>query len=184
MSMFRKILSLLLFAGIAVFCVGCNYPAAELGDTPPVDGTDTLVGSWSVGGIYIDEKLIDVNDNKTIAEMYTDFLSFYEDGLFHYSALVERQGLYARIPDSENSFLLTVEKVYSLSESERLQRMAENENSSHLLYLVTVLDENTLQFDTYDPIFGEAKTDSIPLLFVRTSQESTYIANNKTVLKK
>lgn len=42
-------------------------------------------------------------------------------------------------------------------------------------YLVTVMDNNTIQFDNLDPATGKTTADSYPFLFVREEEESAYI---------
>ena len=58
----------------------------------------------------------------------------------------------------------------------------EVESSSKDSYLVTIIDDNTIQLDDLDPATGNAAADSHTLVFVKEDQSSDYIQENKTPL--
>lgn len=189
----KKGLFALLFLFGIVLCVlpGCNHTTQTVTPTLPVlsssettaisSGCEMLEGTWTVGGIYYNRKLIDITDNDTLADLYDiTYLWIHEDGTFLYYNFYNHQGTYSE--KEENCFILKTDKVftYDMTESGLEEKVVES--SGKTSYLVTVLDDNTIQLDELDPATGKAAADSSPLLFVRENEESAYIQTNKTPL--
>ena len=99
-----------------------------LGDAADVDvdiaeekpeGYEIIGGSWTVGGIYIDGQLIDVNDNADIKSMYKNtLLVFNDDGTFDYLVkLYNNSGTWSKKGEgTEEKYILDTEStsMYSL----------------------------------------------------------------------
>lgn len=185
------LVQLLLFGIVLCVLPGCNHTTQTVTPTLPVlsssetvassGGCEMLEGTWMVGGIYYNRNLIDVADNDALADLYdTTYLWIHEGGTFLYYNFYNHQGTYAQ--KEENSFILKTDNVFSYDFTENGLEEKAIESSSKTSYLVTVLDDNTIQLDDLDPATGKAAADSSPLLFVREDEESSYIQTRKTPL--
>lgn len=196
--MYKKIISILMLCAMSISLLGgCGSAQESTTPTLPVlqsadsahaiaDGYDVLGGSWVVGGFYYKQNnkqyLIDLSDNDALMDLYdSTYLSFYEGGTFVYMNMYNCRGKY--IQQDDGSFILKTETVFTYDFTE--EGLAEKvlEDSEKPSYIVSVLDENTLLWNTLDPNTGKAKKDSDPLVFEREDVESDYIKNNKTPLK-
>lgn len=146
-------------------------------ETPAADGFDALGGSWEVGAVYNNGRIIDIKDVPALADLYdTVYLNFRQDGTFTHFDLWIFDGEYTRSKNKENSFILTRKTEKVLKDG---QLTAEPYDGT-LKHIVTVLDKNTIQLGEYDPITGEAKSSPAPLIFVRENQDSNFVGENKT----
>lgn len=187
----RSVVFVLICAMAVCLLPGCSHTTQTVTPTlPALSSSETvstsseceiLDGTWTVGGIYYNRYLIDIADNDALSDLYdTTYLWIHEDGTFLYYNFYNRQGTYAR--KAENSFILKTDKVFTYDMTESGLEKKAVESSSKTSYLVTVLDDNTIQLDDLDPATGKAAADSSPLLFVRENEESSYIQANKAPL--
>lgn len=150
------------------------------------DGAKILSGLWSVCGIYIEGKLIDVNDNEVLADLYdTDYLSISDDGTFEFLGYFSERGTFSRYEKGYNgytSFLLHTEECFTSSFENGQIVETPNESSEKRTYLVEVPngDENTLILHKFDPLTGGYAADDDPHVYVRNGCESSFLAKYKT----
>ena len=146
------------------------------------EGYDLLGGQlWEVGAIYYRNKVIDIKDNAALADLYdSTFLSFGSDGTFDYINLFIKEGVYVPYEGDGNYpyFLLKADKTLKYDSDKK--EFVESESSSKVTYLLSVLDDNTIEFVEYDAITGRAKANEDPLFFVKSDKESSFVQNNKT----
>ena len=150
----------------------------------PASGSEYLTGTWVVGAVYINDKIIDIHDNSTIEGMYdTIGLTFTEDGRFHYMDVFNFEGTYEMQEQSNTaiSFLLRTSRTYRYHfEDDELSEVdIEGSDATHY---VLFTDANTFEYGTYDPITGKGKLDDSILYFVRSDANSDYISDNKMPL--
>ena len=155
-------------------------------ETPTsADGYNILGGTWEVGGIYYRNKIIDINDNDALSGLYRSvFLSFNEDGTYSYlNKVFLHKGTYLKYEKSaEESFLLKTDTVSRLTvENDKLVEV-EAEGGDKTTYIITLIDgaSSTFVFSEFDSITGNAKATDDPLIFVKSDEDSEYIAENKT----
>lgn len=143
------------------------------------DGFDILDGSWKVGAVCYNDKIIDVQDSKALNSLYDNtYLEFGEDGTFTYINLWMYQGEYVQSNTQKNSFILTRHTEMSLKDGE-LQTEPYHGNIKHILH---ILDQNTIEVSEYDPITGTAKANTTPILFVKQGKSSNFIEDHKTTV--
>ena len=188
----RSLVVFLTFVMVLCLLPGCDrvpesptptLPAlADTGSGTIADGYDVLGGTWQVGGVYYKKHLIDITDNDDLEKFYfTTYLFFHEDESFLYMDKVGNwRGEYTGKGDGAFILKTNSVSVYDLTENGLVER--ELDSSDPTSYLVTVLDDNTLQLDEFDPAMGNAAADSYTLVFVKGGQNSTYIQKNKTPL--
>lgn len=183
----RSFAVLLVCAVVLCFLPGCSSTTQAVTPTLPVlssstaDGYEILGGTWAVGGLYYEKHLIDITDSDSLMDLYdTTYLYFYEGGTFLYMNLFNRRGSYVR--KDTNSFILNTDTVFLYDITEKGLEEKEVESSSKDSYLVTIIDDNTIQLDDLDPATGNAAADSHTLVFVKEDQSSDYIQENKTPL--
>ena len=141
------------------------------------DGFDVLGGFWKVEAIYNNSRIIDIEDVPSLADLYdTVYLDFRQDGTFTHFDLWIFDGQYTPSKTQENSFILTRKTETIRKDGE----LTTEPYSGNLKHIVTVLDQNTIQLEVYDPITGEAKPSPEPLIFVRKNQSSNFVGENKT----
>lgn len=144
---------------ISVLC-GCS--AKEIAAAPTetelqtestcstADGYELLDALWSPGGIYVDGKLIDLNDNETIAGMYdANYLTFSGDGTFEFIEYFGERGTYSRYEKGRSGFtcfLLHTDECYTTSFENGEIVKVPNENTEKRTYLIEIPcdDENTM----------------------------------------
>lgn len=147
------------------------------------DGYEELGGLWEVGGVYYQNKVIDIHDVPGLESMYSaTFLNFREDGTFLYIRHFFTEGSYQRLHDgADNTFLLKEDRVYRLDIQDGEIITIESEASGDGKYVVMLIngDENSLIFGQYDPLTGKIKANSEPIIFVRSEKESVYIQGQK-----
>lgn len=180
-----RILAALLVLVLAL--TGCAKEAAPESTPEPVEGYDVLGGQyWEVGAIYYRNKMIDIHDNEALKDLYDGmYLLFGANGQFMYYGIFPQQGSYKKYESSDgyDCYLLTVEKTLKYDpEKKELVEDEQRSSGSDSFYLLTVIDEGTLEFVKFDPITGKAKSNEDPLYFVKSYEQSPYIADNKTEL--
>lgn len=143
----------------------------------PADGYDELGGLWEMEAFYYKNQFISIHEDELLEDLYdTTFLAFDEDGTCQYWHSFITDAEYRRYePDgaSASMFLLDVQGTYflDLQDEKLVKQEATDSKPQKAKYLVTLLDENTLQFDTFDPISGNAAAASEPMLFVKSTKE-------------
>lgn len=155
---------------------------AEVTTEEAAEGYDILGGRlWKVGGLYYRNKIIDINDNDALADLYdSTFLSFDSDGSFMYINLFPKEGTYKPYAGdgTYDYYLLKTERTLKY-DSEK-DEFVESESASNKTFIIAVLDENTIEFVEFDAITGRAKANEDPLIFVKSDEDSAYVQNNKT----
>lgn len=180
-----RLLTALLVLMLAL--TGCAKDAVPESTPEPVEGYDVLGGQyWEVGAIFYRNKIVDIHDNAALEDLYDGlYLLFGPDGDFMYYGIFPQKGTYQKydVYDDYDSYLLTVEATLKY-DSEKKELVEDEQRSKNAtgFYLLTVMDEETLEFVPFDPITGKAKANEDPLYFVKSYEQSPYIADNKTEL--
>lgn len=181
----RKKLCILLL--IAITCLGLCATAfqvnahAEQGESNSAVGFESLGGNWVVGGIYYNNKIVDISDNEQLMAIYDAvFLNFYEDGTFLYMNMYNDRGQYTL--QTNGAFFLKTETVFLYETTSKGIVEKEVDNSSKITYIVSLVDKDTLQLGILDPMTGREKAGSDPLIFERKGVESSYISEHKVSL--
>lgn len=156
-----------------ILMIGCGCTAEEM---------NRLEGNWSVGGITYKDKIVDVRDVDSIADLYdTTFLWFDGDGSFGYMNFYHHSG--SCVHFQENSYLLKVESSYRFKTGDNGIEKEEIETEKQTTYLIEFVGDNyTLRFGILDPFTGKIRADDSPLYFVKDGCESSYIAEHKAVV--
>lgn len=129
---------------------------------PAADGFETLGGSWEVGAVYYNNRIVDIKDVSALADMYdTVLLYFNEDGTYTHINLWIFSGEYTRSRNQNSGFLLTRKTVTSFKDGKLITEPYDGKVKE----IVKVIDDNTIQLADYDPITGDIKVDSMPLVF-------------------
>lgn len=155
---------------------GAPGSAAPAPTETPADGYDELGGLWEMEAVYYKNQFISIHEDELLEDLYdTTFLAFDEDGTCQYWHSFITDAEYRRYePDGANTsmFLLDVQGTYFLDfQDEKLVKQeATDSKPQDAKYLVTLLDETTLQFDTFDPISGNTAAASEPMLFVKSTK--------------
>lgn len=148
-------------------------------EPPAADGFDILGGSWKVGAVYSDSRIIDITDIPALADLYdTVYLKFNQDGTFTHADLWIFDGEYTRSKTQQNSFILTRKTKSNFKDG----ALTTEPYDGNLRHIVTILDNDTIRLGEYDPITGSAKPSPEPLIFVRKNQDSNFVNENKTVI--
>lgn len=183
---FEKILiCLLLLAGMTPLAACSNEEQEDARLLPPEETASScaLEGAWHVGAVRSDGKLVDLQDNKSLANMWSRHsLTFKEDGSFLYSPSMTSiyEGEYPdHEPTADRDYLLETAALL-VYDSTKGEFVAKSEGTQSLpIYVVKLLDEGeTLEFNEYDPTTGKAKEGGLALIFIQ-DQSSEYILNNK-----
>ena len=154
---------------------------AEQGESNSAVGFESLGGNWVVGGIYYNNKIVDISDNEKLMEIYDAvFLNFYEDGTFLYMNMYNDRGQYTL--QTNGAFFLKTETVFLYEITSKGIVEKEVDNSSKITYIVSLIDKDTLQLGILDPMTGREKAGSDPLIFEREGVESSYISEHKVSL--
>ena len=156
---------------------------AEQGESNSAVGFESLGGNWVVGGIYYNNKIVDISDNEKLMAIYDAvFLNFYEDGTFLYMNMYNDRGQYTL--QTNGAFFLKTETVFLYEITSKGIVEKEVDNSSKITYIVSLIDKDTLQLGILDPMTGREKAGSDPLIFEREGVESSYISEHKVSLNK
>ena len=154
---------------------------AEQGESNSAVGFESLGGTWVVGGIYYNNKIVDISDNEKLMAIYDAvFLNFYEDGTFLYMNMYNDRGQYTL--QTNGAFFLKTETVFLYEITSKGIVEKEVDNSSKITYIVSLIDKDTLQLGILDPMTGREKAGSDPLIFEREGVESSYISEHKVSL--
>lgn len=154
---------------------------AEQGESNFAVGFESLGGNWVVGGIYYNNKIVDISDNEQLMAIYDAvFLNFYEDGTFLYMNMYNDRGQYTL--QTNGAFFLKTETVFLYEITSKGIVEKEVDNSSKITYIVSLIDKDTLQLGILDPMTGREKAGSDPLIFEREGVESSYISEHKVSL--
>lgn len=154
---------------------------AEQGESNSAVGFESLGGNWVVGGIYYNNKIVDISDNEQLMAIYDAvFLNFYEDGTFLYMNMYNDRGQYTL--QTNGAFFLKTETVFLYEITSKGIVEKEVDNSSKITYIVSLIDKDTLQLGILDPMTGREKAGSDPLIFERKGVESSYILEHKVSL--
>lgn len=154
---------------------------AEQGESYSAVGFESLGGNWVVGGIYYNNKIVDISDNEQLMAIYDAvFLNFYEDGTFLYMNMYNDRGQYTL--QTNGTFFLKTETVFLYEITSKGIVEKEVDNSSKITYIVSLIDKDTLQLGILDPMTGREKAGSAPLIFEREGVESSYISEHKVSL--
>lgn len=154
---------------------------AEQGESNSAVGFESLGGNWVVGGIYYNNKIVDISDNEKLIAIYDAvFLNFYEDGTFLYMNMYNDRGQYTL--QTNGAFFLKTETVFLYEITSKGIVEKEVDNSSKITYIVSLIDKDTLQLGILDPMTGREKAGSDPLIFEREGVESSYISEHKVSL--
>ena len=154
---------------------------AEQGESNSAVGFESLGGNWVVGGIYYNNKIVDISDNEQLMAIYDAvFLNFYEDGTFLYMNMYNDRGQYTL--QTNGAFFLKTETVFLYEITSKGIVEKEVDNSSKITYIVSLIDKDTLQLGILDPMTGREKAGSDPLIFEREGVESSYISEHKVSL--
>lgn len=154
---------------------------AEQGESSSAVGFESLGGNWVVGGIYYNNKIVDISDNEKLMAIYDAvFLNFYEDGTFLYMNMYNDRGQYTL--QTNGAFFLKTETVFLYEITSKGIVEKEVDNSSKITYIVSLIDKDTLQLGILDPMTGREKAGSDPLIFEREGVESSYISEHKVSL--
>ena len=133
-------------------------------------------GSWEVGAVYYNNRIVDIKDVSALADMYdTVLLYFNEDGTYTHINLWIFSGEYTRSKNQNSAFLLTRKTVTSFKDGKLITEPYDGKVKE----IVKVIDDNTIQLADYDPITGDTKIGSTPLFFVRKKCDSDFIRENK-----
>lgn len=175
---------------ISVFMLGaCGNEAKkrniEVTENVVAEGYDILGGTWKVGAIYYETRIISVQDVDGLEDLYdSTYLVFNEDGSFVYHNLYNYKGEYTKYNyEQYNSYLLKTTSLskYDLDNGVLVEK--EVESDSLKTFIITFLDENdTIEFNQYDSITGKSMADGNQLFFVKDNS-SEYIDDNKAVVK-
>ncbi len=190
----KKLFTIILIICMLAFIAGCGANSATTqsedaaGETevtyeeePAAEGYETIGGLWMVGGIYYNNRLIDVHDNAALYDLYDSvMLSFNRDGSFMYANGWIYTGEYTKSTTVENSYLLTLTERHVLKDG----KLVAEEYSDKSKDIITMIDENTFQFSQFDAITGKAAANDEPLLFVKDNTVSSFIDANKIALEK
>lgn len=167
---------------ITVLLCGCDLLQSGSGEAAQNDSGSVLNGTWYVGGIYIEGKLIDIHDASAVEDIYDSVeISFDKKGNFSYYNFYLTEGGYRKIlkEDYKSSYLLKSEKLFEFDyvNEEFVERpFYENRKTQ---YIISMLDENTFAMWSYDELTGGVKDKSSPILYVKSDCESSYIDNHK-----
>ena len=154
---------------------------AEQGESNSAVGFESLGGNWVVGGIYYNNKIVDISDNEKLMAIYDAvFLNFYEDGTFLYMNMYNDRGQYTL--QTNGAFFLKTETIFLYEITSKGIVEKEVDNSSKITYIVSLIDKDTLQLGILDPMTGREKAGSDPLIFEREGVESSYISEHKVSL--
>ena len=154
---------------------------AEQGESYSAVGFESLGGNWVVGGIYYNNKIVDISDNEQLMAIYDAvFLNFYEDGTFLYMNMYNDRGQYTL--QTNGTFFLKTETVFLYEITSKGIVEKEVDNSSKITYIVSLIDKDTLLLGILDPMTGREKAGSDPLIFEREGVESSYISEHKVSL--
>ena len=154
---------------------------AEQGESNSAVGFESLGGNWVVGGIYYNNRIVDISDNEKLMAIYDAvFLNFYEDGTFLYMNMYNDRGQYTL--QTNGAFFLKTETVFLYEITSKGIVEKEVDNSSKITYIVSLIDKDTLQLGILDPMTGREKAGSDPLIFEREGVESSYISEHKVSL--
>ena len=154
---------------------------AEQGESNSAVGFESLGGNWVVGGIYYNNKIVDISDNEKLMAIYDAvFLNFYEDGTFLYMNMYNDRGQYTL--QTNGAFFLKTETVFLYEITSKGIVEKEVDNSSKITYIVSLIDKDTLQLGILDPMTGREKAGSDQLIFEREGVESSYISEHKVSL--
>lgn len=154
---------------------------AEQGESSSAVGFESLGGNWVVGGIYYNNKIVDISDNEQLMAIYDAvFLNFYEDGTFLYMNMYNDRGQYTL--QTNGAFFLKTETIFLYEITSKGIVEKEVDNSSKITYIVSLIDKDTLQLGILDPMTGREKAGSDPLIFEREGVESSYISEHKVSL--
>ncbi len=183
----KKSLFIIFSLFLILFC-GCSSTKTDSNiSTPdPAEEYNELSGTWLVGGFYYNNKLIDINDDEALKDLYDScLLTFDTDGTFMYINLFILEGNYRLIPEKneQHVYLLTAEKLltYDTDINDFIEEPYEiNDRPQYLIYME---DENTFIMCNYDRISGTAVAGDEPMVYVRENHVSQYITDNKTPLK-
>ena len=156
-------------------------PEASVPEVSPADNFAFLDDLWCIRGVFQKNSLIDVYDNDALKDLYDSYcLTFFEDGTFHYMGLFNNRGKYTLRQDG--TYLLKTESVFTYDMTSSGLAEKEMENAGKKTYLITPLDENTLLWNEFDPLMGKPAADSTDYLFVRSGEDSPYLASRKATL--
>ena len=104
-------------------------------------------------------------------------------GKLYLNKVFLHKGTYLKYEKSaEESFLLKTDTVSRLTvENDKLVEV-EAEGGDKTTYIITLIDgdSSTFIFSEFDSITGNAKANDDPLIFVKSDEDSEYIAENKT----
>ena len=193
-----KYKSLLLICGLlALFMCGCaesdsaksessvmavSTPAPEISEVEAEavveEITDELVGAWEIGGLEIDHRIISLEDNAALKDLYdTDYLSIAGDGTF---TLMSVPYTYSGVwkeswkEGYEHAYTLNCESYISMVGEDFLNGETTACDKQFRVYL-----DND---DTNTMFFADPEDDTI-LVYVRYEQESDFIEENRIELQ-
>ena len=178
----HKLINLLLIIVLSISTLsGCSSSTAS-SQSGPADGYDALGGTWFAAAIYYKDKyLIDLSDNDTLMNLYdTTMLIFDENGTFLYTNIFNYRGQYTR--NNADSFILTTENVFLYDFEADGMVEKEKEDADKPVYIVNLLDKNTMKINTFDPETNKISESSTPLILEKEDTESQYIKTYKTPL--
>lgn len=147
------------------------------------DGYDILKGTWYVGAIYYNNRLLDISDNNALSDLYdTTFLAFREDGTFTFSDIFMRDGTYTRkdTTNGKETFVLKTDRVYTYSFVDGKMVEKDKEDGAKTSYILTFNSSDSFEFVEMDPMTGAAKASATRMVFELSGEESDYISSNKT----
>lgn len=191
----RKILlCLALTLALTVLFAGCEDSSDETLSSEVMTSSSTVESSeieeetmadfsflsdtWNIGAVHLDGALVDIYDMDALAQLYgSEFITVNDDGTFIWYNTWISEGTVELLDDSH--YILETERAYRLSTDEAGDVVEVEATSFTKEHLLTALDENTVQSDTYDPSTGSVSGDSAPRVYVRKDFTSQYIQNEK-----
>ncbi|MDO4476213.1 MAG: hypothetical protein Q4B59_05465 [Lachnospiraceae bacterium] len=152
------------------------------------EGWETLVGAWKVGAIDYDfndnpdrNMILDIGDADALSDLYDGiYLSFSANGTFCYTDLFSHEGTYKAHPQKPGTYILKTDRSYRMTiEDGEVVKVESDSKPSYILEEC----EDALHFQEYDPFTGKAKANDNGYYFVRVSEESSFVQENKTELE-
>ena len=168
---------------ILASCTLCTLCSCS-NDSIFIPNNINLMGTWHVGALLYDEKIIDITEVDDLEDLYKYIsLTFENDGSFSYissNLLSSYSGFYEICPNKDNEFILSCEKYHSYGLENGEFTKKETESSKE--YRISVIDETTLYLEELKELSEDP--DKITCIFVKDNTQSQYILDNKLDISK
>lgn len=162
---------------VSIMCFGCSTSLNE------DNGLNTQYkhlteNKWLVRAVIAKDQMVDLYDADDLKDLFdTISLEFFEDGSFIYrNTIFNHKG---SVKSEDNHYILTTENVTRYTFENGDLSEVETKNSDKDIYIVNLLDEDTLTINEYDEPTKEVIHDDIDFIFTPEAKSTTYIEQNK-----